>query len=73
MCVAVVIGDDPLVELDEFFLIYAHSTNPDVNIPLISATVIILDNDGKHYNCYSNYFTLRALLFSVINTARNCS
>ena len=48
MCVEVVIGDDPLVEFDEFFQVRVESPDPTVNTSLLKTAVVIVDNDGEH-------------------------
>ena len=48
MCIEVSIGNDSLVEFDEFFLVRADSPDPNINTTLISTDVFILDDDGKY-------------------------
>ncbi len=46
MCLDIKISDDSMVEMDEVFLLTAHSLAPNVNI-INTATVIIVNSDGR--------------------------
>ncbi len=45
MCIDIKISNDSTVELDEAFLLTAHSLDTNVNI-INNATVIIINTDG---------------------------
>ena len=48
LCTTISILDDSRVEDNEVFSVHITSDGPEVDIALGSATVIILDNDGKY-------------------------
>ncbi len=53
MCIEIPIVDNNLVEFDKVFQVTADSPDPNVNTTFITATIVIMDEDGEKESVYN--------------------